>query len=237
MKSKYKRLLACLLSLMMVASLLPMPAITASAAEANEINIISESNNDEITVVDNDTWGGIDWVLTSDGTFTVSPAENPVPDPNCGKVYQSGDWRENVIYNKNGTVKDVGTVPYNKYKSQVKKLVIEEGVITIGAWCAKGFTNLEGELVIPYTVKHIGQEALQKSTFTKLTFEKVPEGKVGEELCIGQGALKNLIVEEIVFPDDRPVHLHAWMFLNSVKLKHIVLIICKCINKLACIVH
>lgn len=212
MNSKFKRLLACLLSLMMVVSIFPMSAITAFAAEADEIATVSES-----TIASSGTWGGIDWTLTTDGTFTVSPAETPVADPNCGKVYESGDWRENVVYNTDGTVRAVGTVPYNAYKSQVKKLVIEEGVTSIGAWCANGFTNLTGELVIPSTVKHIGQEALQNSTFTKLTFAKGGT----EELCIGQGALKNLIVEEIVFPDDRPVHLHAWMFLNSKNLKSI----------------
>lgn len=209
----WRKVLSIALCAVMIVGLVPAGIFTVFAESVEDLYVTPEA-----TVIAQGTWGGIDWVLTDDGTFTVSPAETPVADPNCGKVYKSGDWRENVIYNTNGSVKDVGTVPYNAYKSQIKKLVIEEGVTSIGAWCANGLTNLTGEVIIPSTVKHIGQEALQKSTFTKLTFAKGGT----EELCIGQGALKNLIVEEIVFPDDRPVHLHAWMFLNSEKIKSIV---------------
>lgn len=218
MNSKFKRLLACLLSLMMVVSIFPMSAITAFADEADEADEIATVS--ESTIIDGGTWGGIDWTLTEDGTFTVAPTTGtPDISPRTKDPYAIGVWRENVKYNSSGTATEAGgQTNFEKYRSQVKKLVIEEGVTHIGAWVAKDFTNLEGEVVIPSTVNYIGQEAFQKSTMTKLIFA---EGGT-EELCIAQGAFKNLVLEEIILPADRPaVHLHAWMFLNSTDLEHV----------------
>jgi len=159
-------------------------------------------------------WGGIDWTLTSDGTLTIVPTKGtPVADPNCGKTYEVGAWREAVRYDSTGEGVDIEGWPYDRTK--VKKLMIEEGVTSIGSFTVQGYTNLTGEVVIPSTVTYIGQEAFQKSTFTKLTFAAGGT----EELCIAQGAFKNLIIEEVALPDDRPVHLHAWVFNNCLNLK------------------
>jgi len=168
------------------------------------------------TVVDYEsgTWGGIDWKLTKDGTLTIAPTKGtPVADENSGKTYEVGEWREAVRYNSSGEGVAIEGWPYDRTK--VKTLVIEEGVTSIGSFTAQGFTNLTGEVVIPPTVTYIGQEAFQKSTMTKLTFA---EGGT-EELCIAQGAFKNLIIEEVALPADRPVHLHAWVFNNCHNLK------------------
>lgn len=155
------------------------------------------------------TWGGIDWTLSDDGTLTIAPtAGTPVPDANCGKTYEVGAWREAVRYDSTGEGVAIEGWPYDRTK--VKKLIIEEGVTSIGSFSAQGFTNLTGEVVIPSTVTYIGQEAFQKSTFTTLTFA---EGGT-EELCIAQGAFKNLIIETVALPADRPVHIHAWIFNN-----------------------
>ena len=160
------------------------------------------------------TWGGIDWTLSDDGTLTIAPtAGTPVPDANCGKTYEVGAWREAVRYNSKGDGVAIEGWPYDRTK--VKKLIIEEGVTSIGSFAAQSFTNLTGEVVIPSTVKYIGQEAFQKSTFTTLTFA---EGG-SEELCIAQGAFKNLIIETVALPADRPVHIHAWIFNNCHNLK------------------
>lgn len=170
-------------------------------------------------VISGGTWGGIDWTLV-DGTLTITPTTGTPTTDNSGKwSYEVGQWPEAVIYDNNGVGVDIGLWPYDRTK--VKTLVIEEGVTSIGSFTAQGFTNLTGEVEIPYTVKYIGQEAFLRSTMTTLTFAPVPEGKTGEELCIAQGALKNLVIEEITFPEDRPVHLHAWMFANSNNLKHV----------------
>ena len=160
------------------------------------------------------TWGGIDWTLDAEGTLTIAPTEGtPIADANSGKTYEVGAWREAVRYDSTGEGKAIEGWPYDRTK--VKKLIIEEGVTSIGSFTAQGFTNLTGEVVIPSTVTYIGQEAFQKSTFTKLIFA---EGGT-EELCIAQGAFKNLIIEEVSLPSDRPVHLHAWVFNNCLNLK------------------
>ena len=173
----------------------------------------------DAAVTSGGTWGGIDWTLTYEGTLTIAPTKGtPVADPNCGKTYAVGAWREAVRYDSKGEGKAIEGWPYDR--SKVKALVIEEGVISIGSFTAQSFTNLTGEVVIPSTVKYIGQEAFQKSTMAKLTFAEVLEGKTGEELCIAQGAFKNLIIEEVSLPADRPVHLHAWVFNNCHNLKH-----------------
>ncbi len=164
------------------------------------------------------TWGGIDWKLYKDGTLVIAPTKGtPVADKNCGKTYEVGAWREAVRYDSNGNGVAIEGWPYDRAK--VKKLIIEEGVTSIGSFAAQGFTNLTGEVVIPSTVTYIGQEAFQKSTFTKLTFAAGGT----EELCIAQGAFKNLIIEEVSLPADRSVHLHAWVFNNCHNLKHATL--------------
>lgn len=169
------------------------------------------------------TWGGIDWTLDTEGTLTIAPTTGTPTTDNSGKwSYEVGQWPEAVTYKSNGTASAIAGWPYDRTK--VKKLIIEEGVTSIGSFAAQSMTNLTGEVVIPWTVNYIGQEAFQKATMTKLTFQKVPEGKTGGALCIAQGAFKNLIVEEIVFPNDRPnVELHAWLMLNSAKLKRVTL--------------
>ena len=166
------------------------------------------------------TWGGIDWTLI-DGTLTIAPTKGtPVADKNAAsRTYEVGEWREAVRYNASGEGVAIEGWPYDR--SKVTKLIIEEGVTKIGSFAAQSMTNLTGEVVIPYTVKYIGHEAFQKSTFTKLTFANVPDGETGEELCIAQGAFKNLIIEEIAFPADRPVHLHAWVLNNCHNLKNV----------------
>lgn len=193
-----KSVLGIILCLCILAGLLPGNTIAAAATPTGG------------------TWGGIDWSLDSDGTLTIAPTKGtPVADASGKWTYEVGQWREAVIYNKSGGAANIGGWPYDR--TAVKKLVIEEGVTYIGSFAAQSMTNLTGEVVIPSTVTYIGQEAFQKSTMEKLTFAKGGS----KELCIAQGAFKNLIVEEIVLPGDRPVHLHDWMFLNSAKLQHI----------------
>ena len=176
------------------------------------------NGNEVLSPKEGGTWGGIDWLLSKDGTLTIAPTKGtPVADKNSGKTYDVGAWREAVRYNSKGEGVAIEGWPYDR--SKVKTLVIKEGVISIGSFTAQGYTNLTGEVVIPSTVKYIGQEAFQKSTMTKLTFASVPAGETGEELCIAQGAFKNLIIEEVSLPADRPVHLHAWVFNNCNNLK------------------
>ena len=165
------------------------------------------------------TWGGIDWKLYLNGTLVIAPTKGtPVADANApSRTYEVGEWREAVIYNADGVGIEIGGWPYDR--SKVTKLVIEEGVTSIGSFTAQNYVNLTGEVIIPSTVTYIGQEAFQKSTMTELTFA---EGGT-EELCIAAGAFKNLIIEEVALPADRPVHLHAWVFNNCHNLKKVTI--------------
>ena len=177
----------------------------------------SDSFDDQYdaVVVAEGTYGGVKYTLTDNGTLKIGPAANPAPDGNSGAQYESGEWREAVVYDSNGNAKAIGGYPYNV--NDIKTLVIEDGVTSIGSFTAK-FPNLTGEVVIPASVTYIGQEAFQNTSITKLTFA---EGGT-EPLCIAPGAFKKLDVEEIVFPADRPeIHIHCWAFNDCTSLKRI----------------
>ena len=178
------------------------------------------AENFKSPVVNEGTWGGIDWTLRYDGSLTIAPTKGTPTTDNSGKwTYEVGQWPEAVRYNSNGGAAEIALWPYDLLA--VKSLVIEEGVTSIGSFAARGFKNLTGEVVIPSTVTYIGQEAFQFSTMTKVTFA---EGGTEEPLCIAQGAFKNTIIEEIALPADRPsIHLHAWVFQNCHYLKNVTL--------------
>ncbi len=212
MKKLSMRFLSVLLVVMMIATLAGLGIFAASAADTNG-NAVAN-----VDITDKGTWGGIDWTLSADGTLTIAPTKGkPTQLANKKAEFKVGEWPEAVRYDSNGAGAAIEGWPYDR--TAVKKLVIEEGVTSIGSFADQGFTNLTGEVVIPSTVTYIGQEAFQKSTFTKLTFAEVAEGGTKEELCIAQGAFKDLIIEKVALPADRPVHLHAWVFNNCHHLK------------------
>ncbi len=220
MKLNFKRLMAMFLSIMMVVGMLP----TMVFAE-DGVATINESDVAASAVVKSDTWGGIDWTLTEDGTLTIAPTKGTPTTDNSGKwTYEVGQWPEAVIYKQTGEADDIGGWPYKLDAIKIKSLVIEEGVTSIGSFAFNGkysldLSNFEGEVVIPSTVTYIGQEAFQGVPMSKLTFAKGGT----EELCIAQGAFKNLIITELALPDDRPVHFHAWLMLNSTKLENVTI--------------
>ena len=181
----------------------------------------TETTSDNVGVVESGIWGGIDWTLTSDGTLTIAPTKGtPAPDKS-GKTYEVGQWRETVTYSPVA----YATQPFAKYNAQITKLVIEEGVTSIGSFAMRNMTNIEqDELVIPSTVTYIGQESLKNLGIGKLTFanggeEEKEEEEEEEELCIGVQAFNRCTMEEIVFPEDRPVHIHCWAFTDCTSLK------------------
>ncbi len=177
-------------------------------------------------VVDRGSACGINWTITNVGTLRVSPSSTSTPDINSGKVFEPGAWREAVVYNSQGQAQVEGfkgnyapdAGGYFCDRNAVTSLVIEEGVTMIGSFAAQ-FPNLTGELVIPASVTYIGQEAFQNCKITKLTFAKGGT----EPLCIAPGAFKNLAIEELVLPDDRPIEIHCWAFNNCKSLKRVTL--------------
>lgn len=56
---------------------------------------------------------------------------------------------------------DKQAAPWSYYKTSLKKLVIEEGVTSIGKSAFNGYSGLSGDLVIPNSVKTIGDNAFR----------------------------------------------------------------------------
>jgi len=223
-----KRFLSVLLLVFIVAGICTVSAWADTVDSCKEGCLLAGNEHDVCVVPDmvkspspkssnSGTWGGIDWTLSEDGTLTISPSSNPVPDENCGKQYASGVWREAVKYNDKGVGVEIIDPPYGR--ANVRSLIIKEGVTHIGSFVAK-CENLTGEVIIPSTVTYIGQEAFQKSPITKLTFASGGTG----ELCIAPGAFKSLSIEDLVLPYDRPeIHIHCWAFNDCVNLKNVTL--------------
>ena len=172
------------------------------------------------------TWGGIDWTLTDDGTLTIAPTVHTITKkkPWSGELYQVGEWPAAV----NDALTSVTGWPYNRTK--VKKLIIEEGITSIGSFAGQ-LPNLEGEIVIPSTVKYVGQECFKSTkkvngtsvsanNVTKLTFAKGGT----EKLIIAHSAFAYLSNEELVLPDDRPeIDINCWAFSSNPNLKYVTL--------------
>ena len=170
-------------------------------------------------VVDDGSYGGVVWTLTSDGTLTVSPSTEAYYDESAKRTYAAGAWRDAVRYDNGSAKAIVSPFGDSEIASQVTSLVIAEGVTSIGSFSAK-FPNLTGEVVIPSTVTYIGQEAFQGTQIKKLIFASGGT----EELCVAPGAFKGLKVEEVIFPTDRPaVHIHSWAFNDCTKLKSVTI--------------
>ena len=198
-----------------------LASLVLTASGPTTFSWFSDSNETEIdvniaNVVENDTYGGVFFNLEENGTLTVSPVKDTVPDENSGKVFEEGAWREAVVYKSNGDASAIGGYPYDV--NAVKSLVIEEGVTSIGSFTAK-FPNLTGEVVIPASVTYIGQEAFQGAKITTLTFAAGGT----EPLCIGPGAFKSVAIERLILPDDRPVEIHCWAFQKCSGLKTVII--------------
>lgn len=197
-----KRIFALLMSICIVIGLMLQFPVTALAAEVDSSG----------------TWGGIDWVLGTDGTLTISPTQNTItkykPWTNPKELYKVGEWPAAV----NDAISAVTGWPYDR--SKVKKLVIEEGVTSIGSFTIQNCNNLTGEVVIPSTVTYIGQEAFQNDPITELTFASGGSGA----LCIAPGAFKKVKIEDLILPADRSeIHLHCWTFNDCLNLKSVAI--------------
>lgn len=190
-----KRVCALLMSICIAIGLMLQFPVTALAASSG-------------------TWGGIDWTLYNDGTLTISPTQNTITKtkPWSGELYQVGEWPAAV----NDAISKVEGWPYDL--KAVKKLVIEEGVTSIGSFAIQNCPNLTGEVIIPSTVTYIGQEAFHNDPITKLIFATGGTGK----LCIAPGAFKVLKITDLVLPADRSeIHIHCWAFQGCPDLENI----------------
>jgi len=131
----------------------------------------------------------------------VREVEIPVTVIAEGKCGATVNWKLRddgtlVIYGK-GSMNDLETVtdqPWGAYKSQITKVIIEEGIVSIGRSSFYGYngitevvlpdslmaieeyafyqcTGLSGEFTIPAKVFYIGGYAFRRAGFTTLTFE------------------------------------------------------------------
>ena len=99
----------------------------------------------------------LEWVLTEDGTLTISGE---------GKMADYETWY--------GPDESYTLAPWGEYKNQINSLVLEEGITRIGDK-AFGLMGIEGELIIPSTVKSIGTFSFEHNSFSQKNLV-IPEG-------------------------------------------------------------
>ncbi len=113
--------------------------------------------------IDDGTAGPLSWKLTKDGTLTIS-GTGAMPDYN--NVIGSPDFKPTPWDY------DVSTFPYIP-ESIIRKVIISDGVTSIGNWAFGGRTRLE-EVYIPESVTRIGDNAFFScEALTEIT---IPEG-------------------------------------------------------------
>ena len=184
---------------------------------------VSMAAEPQIGDISGGTWGGIDWtfeVTQADGKgkLTIAPTTGePVTNNGRSEAYEVGEWRENVKYNNGGVALDA--LPYNP--AMVVELIIEEGVTSIGSFVAQKMPAT-GELVIPSTVRYIGQEAFHSCKFTTLTFAMREEnGELVSDLrCLAPGAFKKLPIDAVNLPEGLEC-IHCWVFEDCAQLEHV----------------
>ena len=178
-----KRILSLLLALVMITTLLPLGLYdtawaaevseTAEAAEVSETAEAAEvSETAEATEIASGSCGAggvedssVRWVLTSDGTLTISGT---------------------------GAMCDWGT-PWQEFKSQINRVVIESGVTTVGSDAFSNCDNLTAA-ELPGTLTAIGDYAFAWSGIAEIT---IPDGVV----TIGAGAFQETKLVDVVIPD------------------------------------
>lgn len=88
--------------------------------------------------------GGIEWDISEDGTLTISAADTPETG------YAKGEMKDYI---------NSSSAPWMTSKSDLKTLVINDGVAKIGdlafAWC----TDFTGSLLLPSSLTTIGTQA------------------------------------------------------------------------------
>ena len=146
----------------------------------------------------------LEWVLTEDGTLTIS---------GTGKMADYETWY--------GPDESYTLAPWGEYKNQINFLVLEEGITRIGD-NAFGLMGIEGELIIPSTVKSIGTFSFEHNSFSQKNLV-IPEGveNIGDSAFqavgdfgyayipstvtdIGGSPFRYCSLEEIVVHEDNP---------------------------------
>ena len=116
-----------------------------SSFHLNELRVYGTEVEPEPEIVAEGVSGTTTWKLASNGVLTVSPA-------------QSGAAMKNYC-----KVKGVLTLPWTPYAEQITKVVIEEGVTTIGQMAFYKLPNL-AEVVLPASLAEIRSYAFRECT-------------------------------------------------------------------------
>ena len=163
-----------------------------------------------VGIIDSGYCGGegdgtnLSWTLTEDGALTLS---------GTGKMADYETWY--------GPDESYTLAPWGEYKNQINSLVLEEGITRIGDK-AFGLMRIEGELIIPSTVKSIGTFSFEHNSFSQKNLV-IPEGveNIGDSAFqavgdfgyayipstvtdIGGSPFRYCSLEEIVVHEDNP---------------------------------
>lgn len=119
------------------------------------------------------TAGDLMWVLTENGTLTISGA-GEIPDYSFG------------------------TMPWNDYAGQILKVVVEDGVTAIGDYAFRGLSEMTS-ISIPEGITRIGGYAFKGcSSLPDVTLPQTLK-KLGESAFYGCSSLKSISIPEGIY--------------------------------------
>ena len=122
-------------------------------------------------VIDDGSYRGIEWRLTSDGTLTFS---------GNGAI---GDFNK-----YNDASPNTSDRPWQRQRQKVKRVVVENGITRVGNRALQGFSRLESA-VLAESVKSVGMWAFQNC-------EQLEEVSLPKGIKLETGAFRNVPAEE-----------------------------------------
>ncbi|MBR5294888.1 MAG: leucine-rich repeat protein, partial [Oscillospiraceae bacterium] len=154
-------------------------SVTVSATSAM-ILVKAEETEPEVEVVATGWSGYTTWVLTSDGTLTVSPTAER--------------WNGKCNMANYHKINGVLTLPWSGYADQIVKVVIEEGVNAVGQMAFYELPNLK-EVVLPESIDEVRNYTFKNVTsLTTINLEVVET--IREGAFYGCSGLENLTFAE-----------------------------------------
>ena len=160
-------------------------SVTVSATSAM-ILVKAEETEPEVEVVATGWSGYTTWVLTSDGTLTVSPTAER--------------WNGKCNMANYHKVNGVLTLPWSGYADQITKVVIEEGVNAVGQMAFYEMPNLK-EVVLPESIEEVRNYTFKNvASLTTINLEVVET--IREGAFYGCSGLEDLTFAEGVVIED-----------------------------------
>jgi len=85
-------------------------------------------------------------------------------------------------------------VPWNGYRTTITKIVLSDGMTSIGSYAFKGFTNVTDPFEINDSITHIGAQALANSKFSSIIVDPSSNNFKSDDI----GALYNLSMTYLI---------------------------------------